>query len=166
MSCSRSPGFVATTLTTALLSAGLVFIAFGSGTSDAELRARRHAAVSEKVAIDGELVHEGEGWLVKVKVQSADAAAQDCTIQAAVTRTRGSPMSRVMLPPKVLWESTMAVRVPAKGRSDKDLAVPADVAKDLAVTPKPSTRVDAFGEVQTLGLRFDAKCQPQAEKVT
>ena len=162
----RSLGFVGTLAASAALSACLVLVLFGSRPTNAGLGSKKHGAVSQDVSVDGQLSKTTEGWTIKFKAINASAKDQDCKVATALRSLTSSPMSRADPEPVTLWKNTMALKVPASGQTDQELAVPTKVAK-LIKEPKARKTgrksAEEFEEPTSYSVHFKANCEAKAE---
>lgn len=168
----RSPGFFGTAALSAVLSALMVVVIFGAGTTNAGLQQKKHAALAKEVTVDGTLAKESDGWVIKVKAANSGRTAQACNLGTALTSMRNSMMSRVPPTPRVVWKSTVAVNVPAGGEADQKVAVPADVAKRidaatakaLAKKPAKDGELDVdFEGTEHFNVRIQVRCDAQTD---
>jgi hypothetical protein len=146
----RSSGFFGTALASAVLSASLVLVAFGAGTTNADRTGlRKHGASDSGVTVDGALAQDGQDWLIKLTATSSKGKAQDCKVAASLTSVTSSVMSRVIPAPQVVWQMDVAVKVPASGTTSSELKVPERFSKRLA-PPAPKKDGDALDQKDLL----------------
>jgi hypothetical protein len=139
-------------LTAGALSAALAFTLVRPASTDAGPGQRPPPdAVSGDVSLEGALVREGQAWSVRIRAVNGGDIARRCQVTAAVTELLDSPMSRVIRLPRTVWETGLAVAVPARGEAAQRVSVPARVARRLAATPPPSKAPLAPSAADELG---------------
>ena len=121
----------------AALGATLVFTVSPSSAT-AELRAAPRTMIGA-VEVDAKLTQTADGWAIDVEATNPTDAEQPCKVALALTRFVNNPMSRVRAMPSRAWESLVALEVPAHGRVQRRVELPANVAAGLtAVEVKPA----------------------------
>lgn len=160
MERSQSSGFWSTVAASAVVAALAVLVVFGARPTNAGLPQKKHAALAKDVTVDGVLTRVGDGWTIQVKAANAGKEEQRCELGTSLTSVRNSMMSRVPAMPKVIWQSMLAVTVPAGGQADDKLQVPEEFAKRIdAAKAKFKKAEDEFMAVESFGVRIQAKCE-------
>ncbi|HEY3450204.1 MAG TPA: hypothetical protein VGK67_27870 [Myxococcales bacterium] len=159
MNRSQSSGFWGTAAASAVAGALMVLVVFGARPTNAGLPQKKHAALAKDVTVDGMLTKEGDGWVIAIKAANSGSTEQRCELGTHLTSVRNSMMSRVPAMPKVVWQSTLAVTVPAGGQADQKLQVPDELAKRIAAAQVKPKKEEMFEARESFGVRIQASCE-------
>lgn len=163
----RSTGFWGTAAASAVAAALMVLAVFGARPTDAGLPQKKHAALTKDVTVDGRLIKEGDSWVIAVKAANSGSMEQRCQLGTNLTSVRNSMMSRVPAMPKTVWQSSLAMTVPAGGQADQKLAVPDEFAKRIAAAQKkPAKQEEMFEARESFGVRIQASCEKVTDQVS
>lgn len=157
----RSSAFLATAIASAASSALVVLVLFGARPTDAgRAGLQKHGAIENQVTVDGSLAKEGKAWLIKLTAVNANAREQECNVSASLMSIVGSAMARVSPRPREIWNTTVAVKVPASGEAKSQVAVPDEFAKKLS--KNTNAKESPFDSSERFNVRFKARCEAAA----
>jgi len=108
-------------------------LVFAVAPSVATARAPR-AAPKTKVGpaeVTAKVTRTDDGWAIDVVATNASDADADCTVALALTRRTNSPMARVRPAARSVWQAPLALSVPAHGKVEQRVELPANIAADL-----------------------------------
>ena len=167
MNRSQSSGFWGTVAASAVIGALTVLVVFGARPTNAGLPQKKHAALAKDVTVDGTLTKDGDAWVIAIKAANAGSTEQRCELGTNLTSVRSNPLARVEPMPKVVWQSTLAMTVPAGGQADQKLQVPEELAKRItAGKAEPKKQAEMFEARESFGVRIQASCQKTSDQVS
>lgn len=131
------------TVAAAAFGATLVFTVSPSVATAKEPRAAPRTKIGA-VDVDAKLVRTDTGWAIDVEATNPTDSEQPCQLTLALTRFVNSPFSRVRAMPRREWEHAVALDVPANGRVQRRVELPANLSSGVsaAVEVKPAKGTD------------------------